>query len=109
MYPTDTLDEEGYDHGHTHGRREPVLEHPCLALRKLLSGGSFYYSADFDLTSRLQDRERYVQRRDVVGSMPPDHLNLHLPSDGNAHTIVVHPVSPSTSSRSTKATYGTRT
>jgi len=31
-------------------------EHPCLALKKLLSGGTFYYSADFDLTRRLQDR-----------------------------------------------------
>lgn len=57
-YPTDTLDEEGYEHGHAQGRRDPAFEHPCLALKKLLSGGSFYYSADFDLTSRLQDRER---------------------------------------------------
>ncbi|KAI9812660.1 MAG: inositol polyphosphate 5-phosphatase [Thelocarpon impressellum] len=31
-------------------------EHPCLALKKLLSGGTFYYSTDFDLTNRLQDR-----------------------------------------------------
>lgn len=60
LYPTDTLDEEGYEHGQAQGRRDPVLEHPCLALKKLLSGGSFYYSADFDLTSRLQDRERSV-------------------------------------------------
>lgn len=30
--------------------------HPCLALQKLLSGGTFYYSSDFDLTSRLQER-----------------------------------------------------
>ena len=27
-----------------------------MALKKLLSGGSFYYSSDFDLTKRLQDR-----------------------------------------------------
>ncbi|KAF2863532.1 DNase I-like protein [Piedraia hortae CBS 480.64] len=35
---------------------EPMVEHPCLSLKKLLSGGSFYYSADFDLTRRLQNR-----------------------------------------------------
>ena len=35
-------------------------EHPCHALKKLLGGGTFYYSTDFDLTSRMQDR--YVNR-----------------------------------------------
>ena len=29
---------------------------PFLALKKLLSDGSFYYSLDFNLTDRLQDR-----------------------------------------------------
>ena len=38
------------------GRREPILEDPCLELQKLLGNGSFYYSTDFDLTNRLQDR-----------------------------------------------------
>ena len=52
-FPTDSLDVDGRDYG---GHREPLLEHPCMALKKLLSGGSFYYSADFDLTKRLQDR-----------------------------------------------------
>ena len=52
-FPTDDVDADGYDHG---GYREPLNEHPCMALKKLLSGGSFYYSADFDLTKRLQDR-----------------------------------------------------
>ena len=52
-FPTEDLDTNGHDHG---GHREPLLEHPCMALKKLLSGGSFYYSADFDLTKRLQDR-----------------------------------------------------
>ncbi|KAF2222115.1 SacI homology domain-containing protein [Elsinoe ampelina] len=51
-YNTDYVDEDGYDTRHGQG----PLEHPCLALKKLLSGGSFYYSADFDLTRRLQDR-----------------------------------------------------
>ncbi|KAK3677524.1 Inositol-1,4,5-trisphosphate 5-phosphatase 1 [Recurvomyces mirabilis] len=52
-FPTDDLDAGGHDHGRN---QEPLLEHPCMALKKLLSGGSFYYSADFDLTKRLQDR-----------------------------------------------------
>ncbi|TKA27759.1 hypothetical protein B0A50_04860 [Salinomyces thailandicus] len=52
-FPTDSLDADGQEYG---GHREPIMEHPCLALKKLLSGGSFYYSADFDLTKRLQDR-----------------------------------------------------
>lgn len=39
------------------GRRDVSIEnHPCHGLRKLLSNGSFYYSADFDVTRRLQDR-----------------------------------------------------
>ncbi|XP_044714866.1 sacI-like domain-containing protein [Hirsutella rhossiliensis] len=37
-------------------RREVPMEHPCHELRKLLSNGSFYYSTDFDVTNRLQDR-----------------------------------------------------
>ncbi|KAL3961750.1 hypothetical protein ACCO45_003273 [Purpureocillium lilacinum] len=37
-------------------RRDVPMEHPCHDLRKLLSNGSFYYSTDFDLTNRLQDR-----------------------------------------------------
>jgi len=37
------------------GRRETV-EHPCLELQKLLSNGTFYYSTDFDVTNRMQDR-----------------------------------------------------
>lgn len=52
-FPTDSLDPDGRDYA---PHKDSSLEHPCLALRKLLSGGSFYYSADFDLTKRLQDR-----------------------------------------------------
>ncbi|KAK7205005.1 synaptojanin-2 [Myxozyma melibiosi] len=33
-----------------------MIEHPCASLKKLLTDGSFYYSNDFDLTSRLQSR-----------------------------------------------------
>jgi hypothetical protein len=49
-----SLDSHGQDYGYE--RREPVQDHPCSELRKLLSSGSFYYSGDFDLTRRLQDR-----------------------------------------------------
>lgn len=63
LYPTDTLDDEGYEQGQ--GRRDPILEHPCLALKKLLSGGSFYFSADFDLTSRLQARSADASKFDL--------------------------------------------
>ena len=52
-FPTDDLDADGFDQ---YGHKDQLLEHPCMALKKLLSGGSFYYSADFDLTKRLQDR-----------------------------------------------------
>ncbi|KAG6010633.1 hypothetical protein E4U21_005131 [Claviceps maximensis] len=46
--------QSGY--GQSLGRREVSMEHPCHELRKLLSNGSFYYSTDFDLTNRVQDR-----------------------------------------------------
>ncbi|KAI9674662.1 MAG: inositol polyphosphate 5-phosphatase [Caeruleum heppii] len=54
-YPTDDPSPDGFELGSSQ-RREPLQEHPCLALKKLLSGGTFYYSTDFDLTNRLQDR-----------------------------------------------------
>ncbi|KOS21194.1 Inositol-1 [Escovopsis weberi] len=37
-------------------RRDGVVEHPCHELRRLLSNGSFYYSTDFDVTNRVQNR-----------------------------------------------------
>jgi hypothetical protein len=57
-YPTDTLDEVGWEHefDKIRGKEQTGLEHPCMALKKLLSSGTFYYSADFDLTRRLQER-----------------------------------------------------
>jgi hypothetical protein len=55
-YPTDTIDDEGYEMGFGGRKEQSPLEHPCLALKKLLSSGTFYYSQDFDLTRRLQDR-----------------------------------------------------
>ncbi|KAI9733043.1 MAG: inositol polyphosphate 5-phosphatase [Cirrosporium novae-zelandiae] len=47
---SDRLDRVGGD------IRESESEHPCASLRKLLSGGTFYYSVNFDLTNRLQNR-----------------------------------------------------
>jgi hypothetical protein len=47
--------------------REPV-EHPCMELQKLLGNGSFYFSTDFDLTNRLQDRYE-------APSCPPGYAN----------------------------------
>ena len=38
------------------GNEDREFEYPFLALKKLLSDGSFYYSLDFNLTDRLQDR-----------------------------------------------------
>ena len=55
-YPTEDVIPTGFEYGHGHESRDGALEHPCLALKKLLSSGTFYYSSDFDLTSRLQDR-----------------------------------------------------
>jgi len=45
----------GQEYGQNISRRDP-LDHPCLELQKLLGNGSFYFSTDFDLTNRLQDR-----------------------------------------------------
>lgn len=45
---------EGQDYNYN--RREPQVEHPCVELKKLLGNGSFYYSTDFDVTQRIQDR-----------------------------------------------------
>jgi hypothetical protein len=38
------------------GRRDVAVEHPCQELQKLLGNGTFYYSTDFDVTNRMQDR-----------------------------------------------------
>ncbi|OTB06676.1 hypothetical protein M426DRAFT_318736 [Hypoxylon sp. CI-4A] len=43
-------------YGQNLSRREGEIESPYQELQKLLGNGSFYYSTDFDLTNRLQDR-----------------------------------------------------
>ncbi|PHH87868.1 hypothetical protein CDD83_8295 [Cordyceps sp. RAO-2017] len=47
------------------GRRDVPMEHPCHDLRKLLSNGSFYYSTDFDVTNRLQNRSINTNSFDI--------------------------------------------
>lgn len=56
----DDLDPYSYNAENTYGqnlsRRDPIMEHPCAELQRLLADGTFYYSTNFDLTNRLQDR-----------------------------------------------------
>ena len=54
-YPGQTFTSEEFEHG-DHYDSNNVGENPFQALQKLLSSSSFYYSFDFDLTRRLQDR-----------------------------------------------------
>ena len=56
LYQNDGFEDDGLDYGRHAGSKDAQQEHPCLSLKKLLSDGSFYYSSDFDLTNRLQDR-----------------------------------------------------
>ena len=46
-YPTDTIDDEGYEMGFGGRKEQSPMEHPCLALKKILSSGTFYYSSDW--------------------------------------------------------------
>lgn len=43
-------------YGQPLGRRDVSVEPPFLELQKLLGNGTFYYSTDFDITNRMQDR-----------------------------------------------------
>ena len=55
-YPGQSFTTEDVDYGGGYDQGESTMEHPFHALKKLLNGGNFYYSADFDLTTRLQER-----------------------------------------------------
>ena len=55
-YEIDRRTEDDYTYGQHLRERDPLLEHPASELSKMLSNGSFYYSTDFDLTNRMQDR-----------------------------------------------------
>lgn len=60
VFSTNPWDNESSDSASTYGqtlnRREGEIEYPYQELQNLLSNGSFYFSTDFDLTNRLQDR-----------------------------------------------------
>lgn len=47
---------ESYNYVYGADTLEEACEHPCIDLKKILSDGTFYYSVNFDLTSRLQNR-----------------------------------------------------
>ncbi|KAL2365579.1 hypothetical protein RJZ56_001456 [Blastomyces dermatitidis] len=53
------------DYGNGYEGRETITENPFLPLKKLLGDGSFYYSVDFNLTDRLQDRVEETASFDV--------------------------------------------
>ena len=85
------------DINHYDRRHEPVTEssdiayemnqsdeppvHPCLALSKVLGSGTFYYSVDFDLTNRLQNRWdkflAYSILADVIRSSKESAFEAH--------------------------------
>ncbi|KAI0600222.1 SacI homology domain-containing protein [Biscogniauxia sp. FL1348] len=60
IFPYNAFDNDFPDsasaYGQNLGRKEGETEFPYQELQKLLGDGSFYYSTDFDLTNRLQDR-----------------------------------------------------
>ncbi|EXJ96369.1 hypothetical protein A1O1_01495 [Capronia coronata CBS 617.96] len=65
-YPGQTFQSDDVDYGGGYDQSDSSAEHPFQALRKLLSNGHFYYSVDFDLTCRLQDRAEEVSTADTV-------------------------------------------
>ncbi|ODH33881.1 hypothetical protein ACO22_03244 [Paracoccidioides brasiliensis] len=69
---------EDTDYGTGYDGREVVTENPFLPLKKLLGDGSFYYSVDFNLTDRLQDRAEETTSFDI-DSLDRDFLwNSHM-------------------------------
>jgi hypothetical protein len=56
LYGIESSRDDDLAYGQSLSRRDSPFEHPAAELQKLLSNGSFYYSTDFDLTNRLQDR-----------------------------------------------------
>ncbi|PLB36711.1 SacI domain and endonuclease/exonuclease/phosphatase family protein [Aspergillus candidus] len=58
--------------------KDSITDHPFLALKKLLSDGTFYYSLDFNLTDRLQDRSDKAAALDVDALKEDMLWNLHM-------------------------------
>lgn len=55
LYGFEDTGYDEYDYGYNDGRDSAPV-HPCHELKRILSGGTFYYSTTFDLTNCLQDR-----------------------------------------------------
>lgn len=64
-YPGQTFQSDDADYGGGYDQADNTAEHPFHALKKLLNGGNFYYSVDFDLTRRLQDRAEGDEAVDI--------------------------------------------
>ena len=82
--PTDAVSMYAVDssgHGQGLGRREVAMEHPCHDLRKLLSNGSFYYSTDFDVTNKVQNRYAPLAAEYAI--------NTDLPSGRSTPTLSI--------------------
>ncbi|KAF8759859.1 phosphatidylinositol dephosphorylation [Rhizoctonia solani] len=60
----DTYDRDPF--GQQTQTAQPVYEHPCAALSKIMSSGTFYYASDgkWDISSRLQVRARRQVQHD---------------------------------------------
>lgn len=50
QYSAESITTNSYD------LRDSLVDHPCHELKKILGSGTFYYSLNFDLTNRLQNR-----------------------------------------------------
>ncbi|KKY17403.1 putative synaptojanin 2 [Phaeomoniella chlamydospora] len=64
-YPGSSFSTDDVDYGGGYDQGDSAAEHPFAALKKLLSNGFFYYSVDFDLTSRLQHRANDDAKFDI--------------------------------------------
>lgn len=69
--------------------REGPTDHPFLALKKLLSDGSFYYSLDFDITQRLQDR---YDTHALRGLNKPQNLDINADEDMLWNSYMIKPL-----------------
>jgi hypothetical protein len=79
-------------YGQNLDRRDIPAEHPCQELQKLIGNGSFYYSTDFDVTNRLQDRFVYTGSRICIACV------LTLSQDRQIRLPLISTISTSRSS-----------
>ncbi|KAH6853720.1 SacI homology domain-containing protein [Chaetomium sp. MPI-CAGE-AT-0009] len=63
--PYDLESDAASVYGQGLGRRDVAVEHPCQELQKLLGNGTFYYSTNFDVTNRMQDRAADAAEFDI--------------------------------------------